>query len=221
MEDLAKSARVYWGACENLSTPEVLLPLRDIARAHGEAFDLDADHIHAFESVLRLLSNGIEPALLIIEDVHWADTATLDLIRFLGRRIARVRALVLITYRDEEVDARSPVRNVLGETPAGSVQRMTLEPLSLAAVTGLAVKAGRRAEELYELTAGNPFLVTEALAVEGDLPTDAVRDSTLARASRLCDSARIVLEAVSLFPRRAETAVVADLVKGMIEARPR
>jgi DNA-binding CsgD family transcriptional regulator/tetratricopeptide (TPR) repeat protein len=218
VEDLAKSARVYWGACENLSTPEVLLPLRDIARAHGQAFDLNADHIHAFESVLRLLSNGIEPALLIIEDVHWADTATLDLIRFLGRRIARVRALVLITYRDEEVDARSPMRNLLGETPAGSVQRMTLEPLSFAAVTGLAAKAGRRAEELYKLTAGNPFLVTEALAVEGDLPTDAVRDSTLARASRLRDSARIVLEAVSLFPRRAETAVVADLVKGTIEA---
>ena len=218
VEKLAKSARVFWGACENLSTPEVLLPLRDIARAHGEPFDPNADHIHAFESVLRLLSKGIEPALLIIEDVHWADTATLDLIRFLGRRIARVRALVLITYRDEEVDARSPVRNVLGEMPAGSVQRMTLEPLSLAAVTGLAAKAGRRAEELYALTAGNPFLVTEALAVEGDLPTDAVRDSTLARASRLCGSARIVLEAVSLFPRRAETAVVADLVKGMIEA---
>ena len=128
MKNIAKSARVFWGACENLSTPEVLLPLRDIARAHGEVFDPDADHIHAFESVLRLISRGIEPALLIIEDVHWADTATLDLIRFLGRRIARVRALVLITYRDEEVDARSPVRNLLGETPAGSVQRMTLEP---------------------------------------------------------------------------------------------
>jgi DNA-binding CsgD family transcriptional regulator/tetratricopeptide (TPR) repeat protein len=213
----ADGARVYWGACENLSTPEVLLPLRDIARASGEAFDLQSDHIRAFESMLRLLSQGGAPALLIIEDVHWADTATLDLIRFLGRRIARVRALILITYRDEEVDARSPVRTVLGEAPVGSVVRMTLEPLSLAAVTTLAAKAGRRAEQLYALTAGNPFLVTEALAVEGDVPTEAVRDSTLARASRLCESARVVLEAVSLFPRHAETAVVADLVKGVID----
>jgi DNA-binding CsgD family transcriptional regulator len=217
VENLAKSARVYWGACENLSTPEVLLPLRDIARASGEAFDLQSDHIRAFESMLRLLSQGAAPALLIIEDVHWADTATLDLLRFLGRRIARVRALILITYRDEEVDARSPVRTVLGEAPVGSVERMTLEPLSLAAVTSLAAKAGRRAEQLYALTAGNPFLVTEALAVEGDVPTEAVRDSTLARASRLCESARVVLEAVSLFPRHAETAVVADLVKGVID----
>jgi DNA-binding CsgD family transcriptional regulator/tetratricopeptide (TPR) repeat protein len=211
-------ARVFWGACENLSTPEVLLPLRDIARASGEAFDFGADHIRAFESLLRLISRGAAPALLIIEDVHWADTATLDLIRYLGRRIARVRALILITYRDEEVDARSPVRNLLGESPAGSVERLTLEPLSLAAVSDLAAKAGRRGEELYALTAGNPFLVTEALAVEGNVPTDAVRDSTLARASRLGNSARLVLDAVSLFPRHAETAVVADLVKTGIDA---
>ncbi len=213
----AEGARIYWGACENLSTPEALLPLRDIARASGEDFDFHSDHIRAFESMLRLLSQGAAPALLIIEDVHWADTATLDLIRFLGRRIARVRALILITYRDEEVDSRSPVRAVLGEAPVGSVVRMTLEPLSLAAVTKLAAQAGRRAEQLYALTAGNPFLVTEALAVEGDVPTEAVRDSTLARASRLCESARVVLEAVSLFPRHAETAVVADLVKGGID----
>ena len=214
----AHGARIYWGACENLSTPEVLLPLRDIARAGGEALDLDSDHIRAFESTLRLLSQGAAPALLIIEDVHWADTATLDLIRFLARRISRVRALILITYRDEEVDARSPVRTVLGEAPVGSVIRLTLEPLSFAAVTQLAAKSGRRAEQLYALTAGNPFLVTEALAVEGGEPTEAVRDSTLARASRLSDSARVVLEAVSLFPRHAETAVVADLVKGGIDA---
>jgi DNA-binding CsgD family transcriptional regulator len=215
---LGGGARVFWGACENLSTPEVLLPLRDIARASGEAFDFGADHIRAFESLLRLISRGAAPALLIIEDVHWADTATLDLIRYLGRRIARVRALILITYRDEEVDARSPVRTLLGESPAGSVERLTLEPLSLAAVSDLAAKAGRRGEDLYALTAGNPFLVTEALAVEGDVPTDAVRDSTLARASRLGNSARVVLDAVSLFPRHAETSVVAELVKGAIDS---
>ncbi|MEP6549044.1 MAG: AAA family ATPase [Gammaproteobacteria bacterium] len=213
---LAARARVHWGACENLSTPEVLLPLRDIARASGESFDLGADHIRSFEWMLRLLSDGAAQSVLIIEDVHWADTATLDLIRFLARRIARVRALILITYRDEEVDARSPMRSVLGDAPAGSVERMTLEPLSLAAVSQLAASTGRSGEVLFALTAGNPFLVTEALAVEGDVPTEAVRDSTLARASRLPEQGRVVLEAVSIFPRRAETTVVADLVKGAI-----
>jgi hypothetical protein len=57
----------------------------------------------------RRISDGGKPSLLVMEDVHWADTATLDLIRFLARRIARVRALILITYRDEEVDARTPM----------------------------------------------------------------------------------------------------------------
>jgi len=216
--DHAAHARVYWGACENLSTPEVLLPLRDIARATGKSFNIGSDHIRSFELVLDLLSDGKEPSLMVIEDVHWADTATLDLIRFLGRRIARVRSLILITYRDEEVDARSPVRNLLGEAPAGSVERMTLAPLSLAAVSMLAAKQGRRGEPLFALTAGNPFLVTEALAVEGDVPTDAVRDSTLARASRLTQTARTVLDAVSIFPRHAETAIVADLLRGSIDA---
>ena len=162
-----------------------MLPLRDIARDSGESFVLGADHIRAFEWMLRLLSDGAAPSVLIIEDVHWADTATLDLVRVLARRIARVRALILITYRDEEVDVRSPMRSVLGDAPTGSVERMTLEPLSLAAVTQLAAAAGRSGEALFALTAGNPFLVTEALAVDCDMPTDAVRDSTLARASRL------------------------------------
>ena len=59
----AQVARMYWGACENLSTPEVLLPLRDIARASGESFDLGADHIRSFELLLRHLSHrrGGEP----------------------------------------------------------------------------------------------------------------------------------------------------------------
>src|ERR1700760_1147792 len=109
------AAQVFWGACENLTTPEVLLPLRDIARASGESFNLGSDQIRVFESVLNLLSRKAKPCILVIEDVHWADTATLDLIRFLGRRIARVRTLVVITYRSEDLDARSSTRSLLGE----------------------------------------------------------------------------------------------------------
>ncbi len=214
----ARLAQVYWGSCENLSTPEVLLPLRDILRASGGTLPAGRGHIEAFEALLRLISTGAKPAVLVIEDIHWADTATLDLIRFLGRRIGRTRALVLITYRDEEVGARSPVRNLLGEVPAENVERVTLAPLSLAAVSRLAAPRGRRGEEIFALTAGNPFLVTEALAVDGELPNDVVRDSTLARAARLGAGARDVLEAVSIFPRRAETALIADLVKTSVDA---
>src|SRR6185295_5177600 len=130
---------------------EPLLPLRDIARATGENFD-PSNHFAAFESLLALLANGDAPALLVLEDVHWADAATLDLIRFLGRRVNRTCSIILITYRDEEVGARSPLRDVLGEAPAGSLERITLEPLSLASVSDIAGRKGRTGEEIYTLT---------------------------------------------------------------------
>jgi DNA-binding CsgD family transcriptional regulator/tetratricopeptide (TPR) repeat protein len=214
---LGTRARVHRGACENLSTPEALLPLRDIVRASGKLFD-SADHIQSFELLLHILSSSTLPSVLSIEDLHWADTVTLDLIRFVARRIAGFRVLVLLTYRDEELDARSPMRTLLGEAPLGTVERMTLGSLSVGAVTHLAEIAGRRGDELYALTGGNPFFVTETLAVERDVPTDTVRDATLARASRLSPEARVVLEAVSIFPRHAETAIVANLSKGAFGA---
>lgn len=216
-EGQAASARIYRGACEHLSTPEPLLPLRDISRTKDAALDLSHGNVAAFESLLTLLSRGSNPALLVLEDIHWADVATLDMIRFLGRRIAGARALVLTTYRDEEVGVRSPLRDVLGEAPAGSVLRMSVEPLSLPAVNRLAASSGRSGEDVYRLTLGNPFLVTETLAVEGDTTPETVRDATLSRAARLSLPARTLLEAVSIFPRRAELAIVKPLVGNDID----
>jgi DNA-binding CsgD family transcriptional regulator/tetratricopeptide (TPR) repeat protein len=213
IECSAHGASVHRGACENLSTPEALLPLRDLARANGMPFNGFADHFQAFEWALKLLAGRNSVSVLVIEDLHWADTVTLDLVRFLARRIGPLRGLLLLTYRDEEVDARSPMRAVLGEAPPGIVARVNLEPLSLAAVTLLAEAAGRNAADLFALTAGNPFLITETLAVEGSLPTASVRDATLARAARLPPAARELLEAVSIFPLRAETAIVAEIIQ--------
>jgi DNA-binding CsgD family transcriptional regulator/tetratricopeptide (TPR) repeat protein len=209
---------VYWGACENLSTPEVLLPLRDIARKLGKALDMGGDHVRLFEWLLGLISDPARTSLLIIEDLHWADTATLDLLRFLARRIGSARALLLITYREEETGTHSSVRRLLGETSPGGVERISLPPLSLSAVSELASKAGRSGGEIFALTAGNPFLVTEALAAADTMPSDAVRDATLARVARLSRAARQVLEAASIFPRHAETAMVADLISGPLDA---
>jgi DNA-binding CsgD family transcriptional regulator len=213
----AAQATILWGACENLSTPEVLLPLRDIARAVREPLDTGTDHLQLFEWLLRRLSNTPRPSILVIEDLHWADTATLDLLRFLARRIAPLRALLLITYRYEEMSPRSPIRRLLGEAMPGSIERMAVHPLSSAAVAKLAAKAGWSGADLFALTAGNPFLVTETLGADA-IPSDAVRDATLARVSRLSDSARGVLDAVSIFPRRAETALVAELVSTTLDS---
>ena len=212
-----EQAAVYWGACENLTTPEVLLPLRDIARAAGKTLDLGGDHVRMFEWILSLVGHATRTSILVVEDLHWADTATLDLLRFLCRRIGSARALLLMTYRDEELGPRSAIRQLLGEAMPGSIERMNLPPLSLTAVNQLAAKTGRSGRRIFELTAGNPFLVTETLASADAVPSEAVRDATLARVARLTISGRQVLEAVSIFPRRAETAVVADLVTGGLD----
>jgi DNA-binding CsgD family transcriptional regulator/tetratricopeptide (TPR) repeat protein len=210
----AHQAVIHWGACENLATPEVLLPLRDIARTAGKVLDIGGDHVRQFEWLLGLISNPARTSILVIEDLHWADTATLDLLRFLSRRIGVARALLLVTYRDEELGPRSAIRQLLGEAIPGSVERISLQPLSLAAVSQLASKVGRSGGEILALTAGNPFLVTETLAAADTVPCEAVRDATLARVARLSAAARRVLQAASIFPRQAETAIVADLIAG-------
>ena len=102
--------------------------------------------------------------MLVIEDVHWADEATLDLLRFLGRRIRHARALVLVTYRDEGLAADDELRVAVGElSTQRSTRRMSLPPLSEAAVAALADGTGVEAGELHRLTGGNPFFVTEVL----------------------------------------------------------
>jgi DNA-binding CsgD family transcriptional regulator len=214
----ARQARIHRGACENLSTPEVLLPLRDMARALGTPLAMAGDLVRHFEWLLSLLGNPARTSILVIEDLHWADTATLDLVRFLSRRLSAVRALLVVTYRDEEPGCRSALRQVLGEAAPGMVERLSLTPLSLAAVTQLAAKAGRVGSEIFALTAGNPFLVTETLAAAGAVPSEAIRDATLARVARLSGAARAVLEAAAIFPRQAQTALVADLVSVPLDA---
>jgi len=100
-----------------------------------------------------------------VEDVHWADEATVDMLRFLGRRIKNADVLVIATYRDEDLAAGDPLRVALGELARQrSTRRVELAPLSAGAVRRLAGPAVLDGAELYRLTGGNPFYVTAVLA---------------------------------------------------------
>jgi DNA-binding CsgD family transcriptional regulator len=155
---------------------------------------------------------GRPPTVLVLEDLHWADEATLDVVRLLARRVHGVGAIVIATYRDDELDRDHPLRFVLGELATSqAVARLTVEPLSLAAVAELAGPYGIDAGELHRRTAGNPFFVTEVLAGgEGGIPIR-VRDAVLARAGRLSPAARVLLEAIAVVPGRAELWLVEAL----------
>jgi DNA-binding CsgD family transcriptional regulator len=166
-----------------------------------------------FPLVLRGLSDRPDPTLIVIEDAHWADEATLDLLRYLARRIERVRALLLVTYRNDEVGPRHPLRRTLGDlasTPA--VHRMSLSPLSRESVEELASGSGLDPELIYKQTGGNPFFVTEVLATDtADVPAT-VADAVLARASRLSPAARPMLEAVAIVGPRVEVSLLSEMV---------
>jgi DNA-binding CsgD family transcriptional regulator/tetratricopeptide (TPR) repeat protein len=202
------SACLLRGACEPLFTPRPLGPLLEIA--HESPGDL-ADLLHRgampYEVVAALVEELRErtPAVFVLEDVHWADEATLDVLRLLVRRVETVPALVVATYRDDELDASHPLRIVLGElATSGAVTRVKLPALSPEAVAELAEPYGADADELFDKTAGNPFFVVEALAAGGESIPDTVRDAVLARSVRLCAASRGVLEAVAVVPPQAE-----------------
>src|SRR4051794_2602326 len=199
--------QVMAGACDALFTPRPLGPLLDIAEdAGGELAAAAAGEVTAAALVTALQAQLLRkrPAVVVLEDLHWADEATLDAVRLLARRIQTIPALVLVTYRDDQLDRVDPVRIVLSELPADSVERLVLRPLSPEAVGRLAAASGAPADELHRRTGGNPFYVTEVLAAgSAELP-DTVRDLVLGRAARLDPSGRRLLEAVAILPPRTE-----------------
>jgi ATP/maltotriose-dependent transcriptional regulator MalT len=210
----APATRVLWGGCDALRTPRALGPLVDIAEETGGELAAAVGPGAAAGAAVAAL--GLElrrrRSVVVLEDLHWADEATLDVLRLLGRRIEQLPALVVGTYRADELHAAHPLRIALGDLPGRSVDRVALAPLSAAAVGRLAAPAGVDADALHRRTAGNPFFVTEVLAAAGGAIPDSVRDAVLARAARLDDAARTVLDAVAIEPARAEVWMLEALV---------
>jgi DNA-binding CsgD family transcriptional regulator/tetratricopeptide (TPR) repeat protein len=214
------TARMLWGACDALFTPRPLGPLIDLARmTGGDLEELVKSDVRPHEVAAALMDDLRAHAvtIVVIEDVHWADEATLDVLRIVGRRVDTVPALVVATYRDDQLDHAHPLRIVLGELTDEPVGRMRLAPLSPLAVARLAEPHGVDGEELYRTTAGNAFFVTEAIAAGEEEIPQTIRDAVLARAARLSDAARGLVEAVAVVPPQAELWLLNILVGDAVE----
>ncbi len=207
------------GGCEALFTPRPLGPLHDMARELGPQIaallDDSAEPSRLFPAVLDNLRDSSRTSVLVFEDVHWADAATLDLLKYLGRRIGALRCLLLLSVRDDEVDTEHPLLQVLGDLAPATVVHIALAPLSPSGVAQLAQSSGRSDADLHRITAGNPFFVTELLG-SPSLPAGAVprsvRDAVWARLARLSSTEREVLELASTVPGRIERWLVQALV---------
>jgi DNA-binding CsgD family transcriptional regulator/tetratricopeptide (TPR) repeat protein len=198
--------RVLWGACDPLITPRPMGPLRDVARQAGGAMRAAIEGSGSREDVLAsALDELAASSVLVVEDLHWADDATLDLVALLGRRLVRSRGCLVVTCRSDALSKRPEVRRVLGALPRECVRRIEPEALSEAAVALLAGRAGRDPSDLHAVSGGNPFFVTEALAAPsgGGVPAS-VRDAVASRVTVIGRQARAVLELAAVVPGPTE-----------------
>ncbi|HXW81758.1 MAG TPA: AAA family ATPase [Acidimicrobiales bacterium] len=221
---VGRPQRVLWGTCDPLFAPRPFGPLFAIAEADGAALERALAEGAGPQQVAlalarELRSSSSSPALLVLEDLHWADEATLDVFTVLVRRAETVPALVVGTYRDDALENAHPLRRVLGElATTTAVRRLKLASLSPDAVWQLAAPHGVDGQELYDKTGGNPFFVVEALAGgSGQIPAT-VRDAVLARVMRLSASGRALLEAAAVVPQRAELWLLEALAGAAVQA---
>ncbi|HEX6457532.1 MAG TPA: AAA family ATPase [Thermoleophilaceae bacterium] len=206
------------GACEPLSVPVPLGPLRELAEQAGLG-DLQesGDRLTLARELIDALARRA-PAVAVVEDAHWADPTTLDVIRLLPRRLEQRQIVLAITYRDDEAAANPPLRQLLGDLATNpAARRVMLSPLSEPAVRELAEPAGMDASRVAQLTGGNPFLVVEVIAAGHRLPTT-VRDAALARAARLTPAARHVVDAAAVIGQRVPQAVLGAVAPGSGDA---
>jgi hypothetical protein len=157
-----------------------------------------------FTRFFREISNRSEKTLIVFEDIHWADKATLDFIKFFARRITQLRCLFILTYRDDEIHGQHPLRTVLGQLPLDSFTRLPLMPLSRLAVEKMASEKGYKGEDVYSISGGNPFYVNEILASYNHGVPDNITDAVLTSYHRQEELTKQVWALLSVIPTRFE-----------------
>lgn len=220
-EDITDQSRVLWGMCDDLATPRPLGPFRDMFRQLTDPADRAGGAASAGElldAILNELARSRFGTVVVVEDAHWADAATLDGIRFIGRRVRRQPAVLVVTVRGDEVPADHPLRAAFGAIPADDIRRVRLPALSR---HGVAMLAGRDdIDELYRRTGGNPFYVTEVLAAPDTAVPETIQDAVMARAGRLSLAGLATVETVAVIPGRAERWILdeGEVAEGLDEA---
>ena len=203
--DAQKDDAFFWGMCDALFTPQALGPVYDIALGLSDDIKKlalrSAKPNELFPVILSDLGkNNVK--ILVIEDIHWADYATLDFIKYVGRRISILNALLIVSFRDDEITETHPAQSVFGDLPSKHTVRLEVKPLSQAAVDTLNRSSKYNSAELYRITDGNPFFITELLSSQTDdvaLPVS-IKEAVNARLNRLSAEERRFLEFASIVP---------------------
>ena len=218
---LPAEGRLLIGYCDDLVTPRTLGPFRDLVGSVGtelsRAVADGSDRDRLLAALRAELDWADHPAVLVVEDVHWADDATLDALRYLVRRIAALPAVLVLTYRDDELSREHALGGLLGQASRSDrVRRLPLRRLSAGAVHQLSAGSAVNGADLYQLTAGNPFFVHELLvSARGEPVPPSIADAVLARVRRLDPVTQDVLEQLAVVPAALEPWLTGALVAAL------
>lgn len=167
VEQLAGGTVAAIGCCQVLDAPRALGPLFDMSLSLGPSFRkvvesavYDVDPYTKIASAIAAAGPGV---VLVFEDAQYADLASLDVIDFLCKHIAMLQALIIISYRSDEISPDDPLTAVLGRSPSRFTSRLTLGPISERATVSMAQSLGVSSDNVYACAKGNPFLTLKLL----------------------------------------------------------
>ena len=230
-KDLRTRCAIYQGTCDALFTPRPLAPLYDILlQTRGNLPETSmniADRTLFFTRVFNEFKNHKEISIVVFEDIHWADEATFDFIKFFARRVTQLRCLFVLTYRNNEKHANEHLKAILGHLNRDAFTRIELPPLSKQAVDKMSAEKGYSGEDVYSVSGGNPFYVNEILANYSPGIPENIRDSVLSVYNGLDEKTKRAWKILSVLPAPFEidylkkmdpafSAVIDDCIKQMI-----
>lgn len=210
--DLDHRYTVLAAACEPVGVPAAFAPLFELLDDLPEQVSNDvrskADRPAVYAGMLDFLRS--DRVVLVIEDLHWADEATLGLVRFLGRRISTTTSTLIGTFRPEEIDPTHLFRVVMADL-GPAAERIDLPPLSPEGVAAMTQALDLDSEAVHAATLGNPFFVEEVVRhPESDVPPT-VENAILASVAHLPEEALELLYVVALSPEGIDVDVIIDL----------
>jgi predicted ATPase len=220
--NLSSKAKILSGSCDSLFTPRPLGPIFDMARLISSDFldflKSETSRSIIFEALVDKLSEQNGSVIMIFEDIHWADEATLDFIKFITKRINKYKCLFLLTYRSDEINSDHPLSAIFGDLPSLNYSKVELKQFSHKTVNRLAFENDLLGDQLYSLTAGNPFYVMEVLKHKNSSIPERIKDLVLAVFSSKDEKTKEFLEILSVIPTKIEVAFVKHIAQGFPEA---
>ncbi|WP_062304796.1 ATP-binding protein [Demequina subtropica] len=218
-EQSAPRCRVRLGGADNVTTADALAAFHEAVPEIRPRLESEGDRVSLFTALRAAL--GSEPSLVILEDLHWADEATLDALRYLARRLDGIPVMIAATYRPDDVSAQHPLTELLGDlATAPRTMRVEVPSLTLAGVATLVAGTDAALDPvaLHLRTGGNAFFVSELLAAGSMALPASVSDAVLARFARLPAAAQDAACAAATLGSAADAGLIAAVAGRGVDA---